>query len=900
MEEPVEPRTRLAIGVAVVGTVGAAALIGVLFATGVFTSDEPAGTGQAPGAPVVTVSVPVLPEQPAQLLSPQGDVAVDFTEGSVDKPMELRYQQVLPVRVPALPAGFSAAAKVFDLTLLDREGEDRGAYTLMRPATITVRLGPGELALAGGEASNIVIQHYIDQDTSWTELPTTVDLLNATARAQVTSLSIFALTIRTPRPTPTPPPTPTSVPTATPSFTQISAATGTPVPTQTPTPIPTPTAVPTPTPAPTPTLVPTATPTPIPTPVPTPAPTPIPTPTPALRPLDLSTGAIVWYFEEPNRYTIVSDIRVRTAIDYAINEAEFGSNFLYLPDGRTVAKGLRNYAPPRGERLLIEAGYPDGFGGLCIFPESRKTIPIAERMAFQLRALNIEAIINGKSCAAGLIVVIDQNTANPPSTPTPKPTPTLGPTPTPTPVPRYKLTINGRAVYGEEELVSLTSALVKVLPPPDVDGAYAANTVVTLVALPRQAGTEFFWRGVDGQQAGKATVHMYADRTVELGTGAFVFQPTPAPTRFLVPTPTPAQVTVPISTLRIGWYFDTPASNTPLADMRVRLAVADAIYEAMIRPDFAYLPNWPSLGGALQLYNPEEARKLLAEAGYPDGFGGLCVLPLETIHVSIAEIMAGLLSEVGIEATVFGNSCNAGRLFLTSVPTGAPTPTPTPAPAPTPLPIATPVPTATPTPVPGATATPAPLPTATQSPTSTPVPPTPTATPTPTPVPPTPAPTPIPPTPTPTPTPTPAAPWPDLSVTFLDAVASQGDSISTVGDVSSVLLEFDALTGNYQVTWTADPANPFNGDIHLDLTVGNTTIGLDPTTVITMLGLFNISSATSLTYSGTASVLTSWQSGDTIKTFNFGAPIGFGSKLVDLDDTSLSNRDYVETTSVID
>ncbi|MCI0895948.1 MAG: hypothetical protein J4N84_13715 [Chloroflexi bacterium] len=137
-------------------------------------------------------------------------------------------------------------------------------------------------------------------------------------------------------------------------------------------------------------------------------------------------------------------------------------------------------------------------------------------------------------------------------------------------------------------------------------------------------------------------------------------------------------------------------------------------------------------------------------------------------------------------------------------------------------------------------------------------------------------------------------------MTFLDAVASQGDSISTVGDVSSVLLEFDALTGNYQVTWTADPANPFNGDIHLDLTVGNTTIGLDPTTVITMLGLFNISSATSLTYSGTASVLTSWQSGDTIKTFNFGAPIGFGSKLVDLDDTSLSNRDYVETTSVID
>ena len=35
---------------------------------------------------------------------------------------------------------------------------------------------------------------------------------------------------------------------------------------------------------------------------------------------------------------------------------------------------------------------------------------------------------------------------------------------------------------------------------------------------------------------------------------------------------------------------------------------------------------------------------------------------------------------------------------------------------------------------------------------------------------------------------------------FQDDIASQGDAISTAGDVSSVVLELDVLTGDYQVT----------------------------------------------------------------------------------------------------
>ena len=44
----------------------------------------------------------------------------------------------------------------------------------------------------------MVIQHYDDGDIRWALLPTAVDFTASTAQAQVDSLSIFALTIKSP------------------------------------------------------------------------------------------------------------------------------------------------------------------------------------------------------------------------------------------------------------------------------------------------------------------------------------------------------------------------------------------------------------------------------------------------------------------------------------------------------------------------------------------------------------------------------------------------------------------------------------------------------------------------------------------------------------------------------
>ena len=52
-------------------------------------------------------------------------------------------------------------------------------------------------------------------------------------------------------------------------------------------------------------------------------------------------------------------------------------------------------------------------------------------------------------------------------------------------MPNYQLTINGRLVYGGEEVVSLSLAIIKVLTPADDGNTYRGGTVVTLVALPR-------------------------------------------------------------------------------------------------------------------------------------------------------------------------------------------------------------------------------------------------------------------------------------------------------------------------------------------------------------------------------------------------------------------------------
>ena len=189
LSEPVEPRRRLGPPLALAGVVVlvAAAAVGVLFTSGVV------GGGSETSASIVTLAVG--PTASARLISPQGDVTVDLASGAVSTPAQLRYQPVAADSVPQLPAGYIASQKVFDLSLVPEAGIAAASVSLLNPVTITVRLTTGDLSLAGGVESNVVIQQYDDGDSEWAVLPTTVDFTASTAQAEVDSLSIFALTI---------------------------------------------------------------------------------------------------------------------------------------------------------------------------------------------------------------------------------------------------------------------------------------------------------------------------------------------------------------------------------------------------------------------------------------------------------------------------------------------------------------------------------------------------------------------------------------------------------------------------------------------------------------------------------------------------------------------------------
>ncbi len=109
-----------------------------------------------------------------------------------------------------------------------------------------------------------------------------------------------------------------------------------------------------------------------------------------------------------------------------------------------------------------------------------------------------------------------------------------------------------------------------------------------------------------------------------------------------------------------------PLKRNPFKDARVRLAISKAIYrdaivsrimEGMALPGsnlvspgiFGHNPDIP-----VEAYDREGARKLLAEAGYPDGFGLTLHAPNNRYvnDSKIAQAVATMLSRIGIQTKV--------------------------------------------------------------------------------------------------------------------------------------------------------------------------------------------------------------------------------------------------------
>ena len=113
-------------------------------------------------------------------------------------------------------------------------------------------------------------------------------------------------------------------------------------------------------------------------------------------------------------------------------------------------------------------------------------------------------------------------------------------------------------------------------------------------------------------------------------------------------------------------YVAMNLAEKPLDDLRVRQAIMHAIDrqalldgpyfgygETTLQPwPEGYFPHVPELDDTYD-YDPERAKELLAEAGYPDGFSAdIIVVPSPAAYTLLGDAVQAQLAEVGIDLTV--------------------------------------------------------------------------------------------------------------------------------------------------------------------------------------------------------------------------------------------------------
>ncbi|MBI3654211.1 MAG: hypothetical protein HY231_24535 [Acidobacteria bacterium] len=114
-----------------------------------------------------------------------------------------------------------------------------------------------------------------------------------------------------------------------------------------------------------------------------------------------------------------------------------------------------------------------------------------------------------------------------------------------------------------------------------------------------------------------------------------------------------------------------------------------------------------------------------------------------------------------------------------------------------------------------------------------------------------------------------------LSFSFSDPVADNTGRI----DVRNMLLNFDNATGAYTIVLTATRSNPFMGQFRVNINLLNPDTATSASFFQHNLRDFNLATATtSLTMTGTNSMLLSWNAGNRVATNNlpFGNPSGTG------------------------
>jgi hypothetical protein len=136
-------------------------------------------------APSQDTSVTLTPNDPAVLASSDGRISISFPAGAVINDIRVTLKPFARDQLPTILTDAKAGGTCFQV--------DGLSGILSKDATISVQYSDDDLAVAGGDAANLVLARYDQSDSRWTQLTTTVNKDTSTLSATTNRFSTWAV-----------------------------------------------------------------------------------------------------------------------------------------------------------------------------------------------------------------------------------------------------------------------------------------------------------------------------------------------------------------------------------------------------------------------------------------------------------------------------------------------------------------------------------------------------------------------------------------------------------------------------------------------------------------------------------------------------------------------------------
>ncbi len=145
--------------------------------------------------PSQETSIILTPQNPAVLASADGRISVSFPAGASINDLTVTLKPVSQDALPTIMTDAKAGGTCFEI--------DGLSGILSKDATISVKYSDADLAVAGGDASNLVLARYDQSDRKWTQLQTNLNRDTTTLSATTNRFSTWAVMTSTSQRSPT-------------------------------------------------------------------------------------------------------------------------------------------------------------------------------------------------------------------------------------------------------------------------------------------------------------------------------------------------------------------------------------------------------------------------------------------------------------------------------------------------------------------------------------------------------------------------------------------------------------------------------------------------------------------------------------------------------------------------